>query len=87
MEEEISISENHLITIESFVDKYLPIRVQTHISEVLNSVFEKGTEMHTKLQTIDKQKLDELYDEILSDDGVPNLMGKIDDIMVQVQEA
>ena len=27
MKKEIAISENHLITIESFVDKYLPIRV------------------------------------------------------------
>ena len=27
MKKEIALSENHLITIESFVDKYLPLRV------------------------------------------------------------
>ena len=46
MKKEIAISENHLITIESYVDKYLPIRVQSHFSEVLGSIFEKGSEMH-----------------------------------------
>ena len=82
MKEEIALSENHLVTIESFVDKYLPIRVQSQISELLGEIMEKGGEMHTKLLTFEKAKFDDLYEEILADDGIPNLMGRIDEIMV-----
>ena len=84
MKKEIALSENHLITIESFVDKYLPIRVQSQLSELLGKIIEKDSEMHIRLLNFEKIKFDELYDEILADDGIPNLMGRIDEIMVQV---
>ena len=87
MKKEIAISENHLNMIENFVDKYLPIRVQSHISEILGNILEKGTDLHNKLESVEKKKFEELYDEILADDGIPNLMGRIDDIMVQVKES
>ena len=47
----------------------------------------KGNEMHDKLLIVEKTKFEELYEEILADDGIPNIMGRIDDIMMQVQEA
>ena len=43
--------------------------------------------MHEKLLIVEKTKFEELYEEILADDGIPNIMGRIDDIMMQVQEA
>ena len=43
--------------------------------------------MQNKLLAAEKVKFDELYEEILSDDGMPNIMAKIDTIMAQVQEA
>ena len=87
MSKEIAISENHLNMIENFIDKYLPIRVQSHFSEMLGNLYEPGTDMHIRLEAIEKKKFEELYDEILADDGIPNLMGRIDDIMIQVKES
>ena len=42
--------------------------------------------MHIKLLAYEKSRFEELYDEILADDGIPNIMGKITDIMAQVKE-
>ena len=42
--------------------------------------------MHNKLLAYEKSRFEELYDEILADDGIPNIMGKITDIMAQVKE-
>ena len=33
--------------------------------------------MHKKLLEYEKNRFDELYEEILADDGIPNVMGKI----------
>lgn len=77
MKKEIALSENHLITVESFVDKYLPLRVQAQISELIGAIVEKKSEMHKKLLEYEKNRFDELYEEILADDGIPNVMGKI----------
>ena len=42
--------------------------------------------MHKKLLAYEKSRFEELYDEILADDGIPNIMGKIHEIMAQVKE-
>jgi hypothetical protein len=34
----ISMKENHMITIENFIEKFLPVRVLTQISEVINII-------------------------------------------------
>ena len=81
MKKEIALSENHLITIESFVDKYLPLRVQSQISELLGSIFDKASPTYKSLIVYEKARFEELYDEILADDGIPNIMGKIHEIM------
>ena len=87
MKKEMAISENHLNMIENFIDKYLPIRVQSHLSEVIGNIFDKGTDFHIKLEAVEKRKFEELYEVILADDGIPNLMGRIDHIMNQVKES
>ena len=81
MKKEIALSENHLITIESFVDKYLPLRVQSQMSELLGSVFDKASPTYKSLLAYEKTRFEELYDEILADDGIPNIMGKIQEMM------
>ena len=87
MKKELAINENHLNMIENFIDKYLPIRVQSHMSEVMGNLYEKGTDEHIKLEEVEKRKFEELYEVILADDGIPNLMGRIDNIMNQVKES
>ena len=54
---------------------------------MMGQIFEKGTELNIKLVEAEKQKFEELYDEILADDGIPNIMGRIDEIMIQVKES
>ena len=87
MKKELAINENHLNMIENFIDKYLPIRVQSHMSEIMGNLYEKGTDEHIKLEEVERRKFEELYEVILTDDGIPNLMGRIDNIMNQVKES
>ena len=36
---EISLKENHIVTIENFIEKYLPVRILSQLSEIFKSVF------------------------------------------------
>lgn len=42
IKDEIDLSENQLSTMESFIDRYLPVQIQSHLSEILGAVFTKG---------------------------------------------
>ena len=35
---EISLKENHIVTIENFIEKYLPVRILSQISEIFKAV-------------------------------------------------
>lgn len=35
---EISLKENHIITIENFIEKYLPVRILSQVSEIFKTV-------------------------------------------------
>ena len=39
----LSMKENHLITIENFIEKYLPIKVLTQITEAISSMYSDKT--------------------------------------------
>ena len=39
IKDDLSISENHLITVESYVEKYLPVRIQANLTDVLSEIF------------------------------------------------
>jgi hypothetical protein len=41
--DEIMVGENHVATIENFVDKFLPVKILSQISELLGTVFGTGT--------------------------------------------
>ena len=38
---EISLKENHIVTIENFIEKYLPVRILSQISEIFKAVIIK----------------------------------------------
>lgn len=36
---QIALKENHIVTIENFIEKFLPIRVLNQISEVMSALY------------------------------------------------
>jgi hypothetical protein len=69
---QISLKENHIVTIENFIEKYLPMRVLTQTGQVLASVLEDG--YADKINTVVNSLLDQLREHILKDSGIPDLM-------------
>jgi hypothetical protein len=60
---------NHSLTIENFMEKYMPIKVQTQISETCKSFIDKRGKKH--LEQHETIKFDELHAAILLDEGDP----------------
>lgn len=68
----LDLKDNQIQTIENFVEKYVPIRVQSQISEILGEVLTgKQREL---LSEIEKRKFDELHQVLLIDNGFSNLL-------------
>ena len=63
---------NHFAMIENFVEKYIPIRIQSTISEVLSLVLPYRE--RNKLADYEKKRFKELHEVILDDDGIPQLI-------------
>lgn len=77
MHTQISMKENHIVTIENFIEKYLPIRVLTQLSEVFNSVLsEDGSDCAElrRLAKYEKLKYSQYNHVILNDSGIPDIM-------------
>ena len=54
---EISLKENHIVTIENFIEKYLPVRILSQISEVLKSIYRKDDiDILNRLNVYEKDK-------------------------------
>lgn len=62
---------NHFAMVENFVEKYIPIRIQSTISEVLSLVLPYNEKK--KLGDFEKKRFMELHQVILEDDGIPKL--------------
>ena len=62
---------NHFAMVENFVEKYIPIRIQSTISETLTYILPYKN--RAKLVEFDKKKFQELHQIILEDDGIPRL--------------
>jgi len=62
---------NHFAMVENFVEKYVPIRIQSTISEVLTFIL--PLQDKEKLNDFEKKKFAELHQIILEDDGIPRL--------------
>lgn len=72
--DEMNLSENHISSVESYVDRYLPVKIQSHLSEIMGEIYTIGSPERVKLFKIEKEKFAELYDRLLQDDGHPDLM-------------
>ena len=83
---QISMKENSIITIENFLEKYLPIRVLTQISEVILKIFPvvNSAEVN-RLLKYEKTKYKQYNHCILHDSGIPDLMKTINDIKDKMQ--
>ena len=73
---------NHFAMVENFVEKYIPVRIQSQISETLQQVLPfKETQT---LAQFEKVRFGEMHSIILEDEGFPNLYEKIREIRVDV---
>ncbi|CDW77434.1 UNKNOWN [Stylonychia lemnae] len=71
----LDMKDNQISTIENFIEKYVPIRVQSQISEILNEVI-TGKQKEV-LEEIEKRKFDELHQILLLDNGMADLIQQI----------
>ena len=75
MHTQVSMKENHIVTIENFIEKYLPVRVLSQISEVFNSVLSQdGSDDLRRLANYEKLKYSQYNQVILNDNGIPDIM-------------
>ena len=82
LENEIKLfkSINHCITLDNYLEKYLPIRTQGLINETLRSVL--GGKERRRLELYDNEKNSILYQYLLVDDG----QGNVSEIMRDLHE-
>lgn len=68
--------------VENFVEKYIPVRIQSQISETLQQVLPyKETQT---LAAYEKLRFSEMHQIILDDDGYPNLFEKFKQIRFDI---
>lgn len=60
---------NHFKTIENFIEKYMPIKIQNQISDTLKYVLDK--KIQKKLDHYQKKKFSTFHSQILDDTGEP----------------
>ena len=73
---------NHFAMVENFVEKYIPVRIQSQISETLQQVL-PYKEAQT-LAAFEKLRFNEMHTIILEDDGEPHLWEKIKEIRFEM---
>lgn len=79
---ELDEKTNQFNTVENFVEKYIPIRIQSQISETLGSFLPRS--QLNKLENFEMEKFNELNLKILEDDGSSNLAGIMREIMKEI---
>lgn len=69
---------NHFAMVENFIDKYVPVLIQSQISETLQIAlpYKEVTELVEYEKTITKK----FHEAILNDDGMPDLVSKLNKI-------
>jgi uncharacterized protein YlxP (DUF503 family) len=60
--------ESKLQTVERFIDRYVPIRIQSQISETLGSILSQN--MLAKLEQFEHDKFQQLNEEVLRDEFI-----------------
>eukprot|EP00347_Sterkiella_histriomuscorum_P004957 403358437 len=75
---------NHFAMVENFVEKYIPIRIQSTISEVLSFILPYKEK--NKLSEFEKKRFAELHQIILEDDGIPKLAEQLKQIRMKMED-
>lgn len=70
--------------VENFVEKYIPIRIQSTISEALTAILPYKERL--KQAAYDKKKFAELHQIILEDDGIPKLVEQLKQIRMNIDD-
>jgi hypothetical protein len=71
---EMDGNKNKMMTMEHFIDKYVPIRIQQQIGETLEAV--GGRSIIQKLETFEMEKYKNLNEEVLDDEKHPELLDR-----------
>lgn len=79
---ELDEKTNQFNTVENFVEKYIPIRIQSQISETLGQVLPRS--QLNKLENYEMEKFNELNMKILEDDGSANLAAIMKEVLKEV---
>ena len=74
---------NHSLTIENFMEKYIPIKIQSQISETMKSVLDKKAKKN--LEAFNTHKFEQLHSAILEDDGNPAIHEQIKRLSVAIE--
>lgn len=69
---EMDGNKNKIMTIEHFIDKYVPIRIQQQIGETIEAVGSRS--IIQKLETFEMVKYRNLNEEVLDDERHPELL-------------
>jgi hypothetical protein len=81
----ISLKENHICTIENFIEKYLPIRILSQISEVITKKYSDETrEEQRRLSKYERAKYKHYNQILLNDSGIPNIMKLISEVKTRM---
>ncbi len=82
MQKELDEKTNQFNTVENFVEKYIPIRIQSQISETLACVLTRS--QLNKLENFEMEKFQVLNSVILEDDGGADLKVLMREILKEV---
>ena len=78
LQEQTDKHRNHSLTLENFMEKYVPMRIQSQISETLNSCLDRKSMKF--LAQYERQKFEDLHNMILEDEGNPGLVQRVREI-------
>ena len=77
---------NHFAMVENFVEKFIPIRIQSQISETLHDLYLSNLDKIKRLVSFEKAKFLEMHQCILDDDGIPNIIKQMKEIKFNVND-
>eukprot|EP00347_Sterkiella_histriomuscorum_P004867 403358786 len=82
MQKELDEKTNQFNTVENFVEKYIPIRIQSQISETLACILNRA--QLNKLENFEMEKFQQLNMVILEDDGSADLKQIMRELLKEV---
>ena len=80
----MSNNVNHFAMVENFVEKYIPVRIQSQISQTLQQCLPYKEVQ--QLAEYERAKFKEMHQSILDDDGKPDLLKNLRDIRFNMKD-